>query len=149
MAEVLSITFCYATTNLAQNTGVLERTHATIKTSLKVSSGEFHKQLYNHIPLANLKYKTTYQTSVGCKPTRKFHRRVPSNVLDHKLELKLKPGLVPTTDFAPTIFFAGHKFSPTEPKNVNAVKHQILKKSRQKNKHLAIVRKRLLLHFTI
>ena len=43
VAEKLSINLKHATTEHAQTTGVLERAHATIKTSFKVASGQFMK----------------------------------------------------------------------------------------------------------
>ena len=42
-AAVLGITLKHATNNYAQTIGVLERTHATIKTSMKMASDEYRK----------------------------------------------------------------------------------------------------------
>ena len=42
--EILGINLKHATTKHAQTIGVLERAHATIKTSLKMASGEYRKQ---------------------------------------------------------------------------------------------------------
>ena len=44
VAEILGINLKNATTKPAQTIGVLERAHATIKTSLKMASGEYRKQ---------------------------------------------------------------------------------------------------------
>ena len=44
VAEILGINLKHATTKHAQTIGVLERAHATIKTSLKMASGEYRKQ---------------------------------------------------------------------------------------------------------
>ena len=44
VADVLGIKIRYATTKRSQKIRVLERKHATMKTSLKSSSGEFCKQ---------------------------------------------------------------------------------------------------------
>ena len=44
VAEKLGINLKHATTKHAQTIGVLERAHATIKTSLKMASGEYRKQ---------------------------------------------------------------------------------------------------------
>ena len=41
VAEILGINLKHATTKHAQTIGVLERAHATIKTSLKMASGEY------------------------------------------------------------------------------------------------------------
>ena len=44
VAEILGINSKHATTKHAETIGVLERAHATIKTSLKMASGEYRKQ---------------------------------------------------------------------------------------------------------
>ena len=100
VAEILGINFKHATTKHAQTIGVLERAHATIKTSLKMASGEYRKQWHKYLPIAILNYNTTYHSSIDCEPSRKFHGRVPHNILDHKLEFPFNPNVEPTTDFA-------------------------------------------------
>ena len=44
VAEIMDINLKHATTKHAQTIGVLERAHATIKTSLQMASGEYRKQ---------------------------------------------------------------------------------------------------------
>ena len=99
-AEILGINLKHATTKHAQTIGVLERAHATIKTSLKMASGEYRKQWHKFLPIAILNYNTTYYSSIDCEPSRVFHGRVPHNILDHKLGLRFNPNTAPTTDFA-------------------------------------------------
>ena len=53
-----------------------------------------------YLPLAILNYNTTYHSSIDYEPSRVFHGRVPHNILDHKLGLRLNPNIAPTTDFA-------------------------------------------------
>ena len=100
VAEILGINLKYATTKHAQTIGVLERAHATIKTSLKMASGEYRKQWHKYLPIAILNYNTTYHSSIDCEPKRVFHGRVPQNNLDHKLGLRFNPNITATTDFA-------------------------------------------------
>ena len=100
VAEILGINLKHATTKHAQTIGVLERAHATIKTSLKMASGEYRKQWHKYLPIAILNYNTTYHSSIDCEPSRVFHGRVPHNILDHKLGLRFNPNAAPTTDFA-------------------------------------------------
>ena len=100
VAEILGINLKLATTKHAQTIGVLERAHATIKTSLKMASGEYRKQWDKNLPIAILNYNTTYHSSIDCEPSRVFHGRVPHNILDHKLGLRFNPNIAPTTDFA-------------------------------------------------
>ena len=100
VAEILGINLKHATTKHAQTIGVLERAHATIKTSLKMASGEYRKHWHKYLPIAILNYNTTYHSSIDCEPSRVFHGRVPHNILDHKLGLRFNPNITPTTDFA-------------------------------------------------
>ena len=100
IARILGITLKCATTKHKQTTGTLERTHALLKTNLKMASGEYRRQWHNFLPLAVLNYNTTYQTSIGCEPTRVFLGQVPSNVLDRKLGLNPNQKSLPTTEFA-------------------------------------------------
>ena len=100
IAEILGINLKHATTKHAQTIGVLERAHATIKTSLKMASGEYRKQWHKYLHFAILNYNTIYHSSIDCEPSRVFHGRVPHNVLDHKLGLSFIPNIAPTTDFA-------------------------------------------------
>ena len=83
IAEILGINLKHATSKHAQTIGVPERAHATIKISLKMASGEYRRQWHNYLPIAILKYNTTYHSSIDCEPSRVFHGRVPHNILDH------------------------------------------------------------------
>ena len=67
VAEILGINLKPATTKHAQTIGVLGRAHATIKTSLKMESGEYRKQWYTYLPIAILNYNTTYHSSINCE----------------------------------------------------------------------------------
>ena len=100
VTEILGINLKHATTKHARTIGVLQRAHATIKTSLKRASGEYKKQWHKYLPIAILNYNTTYHSSIDCEPSRVFHGRIPHNNLDHKLGLRFHPNITPTTDFA-------------------------------------------------
>ena len=67
VAEILGINLKHATTKHAQTIGVLERAHATIKTSLKMASGEDRKQWHKYLPIAILNYNTTHHSSIDCE----------------------------------------------------------------------------------
>ena len=98
IAEIFGITFCHAVTKHAQTISVPEILHVTVKLSVKKSSGVFRRGEVLYLDIPN--YNTKYHTSNGFQPSRQSHRRVPSNILDHKLGLKSKARLAPTTDFA-------------------------------------------------
>ena len=100
ITKILGITLKCATTKHPQTIGKLERTHASLKTNLKMASGEYRRQWHKYLPLAVLNYNTSYHTSIGCEPTRVFHGRIPFNILDHKLGLNPNEKILPTTDFA-------------------------------------------------
>ena len=78
----------HATTKHAQTIGILERTHASLKESLKIMTGERRTMWHQFLPISVLNYNTSYHTSLGCEPSRVFHGRVPYNVLDLKYRLK-------------------------------------------------------------
>ena len=100
IAQILGIQIKCATTKHPQTIGKLERTHASLKTNLKMASGEYRRQWHKYLPLAVLNYNTSYHSTLGCEPSRIFHGRIPYNILDHKLGLNPNPQVLPTTDFA-------------------------------------------------
>ena len=100
IAQNLGIQLKCATTKHPQTIGKLERTHASLKTNLKMASGDYWRQWHKYLPLAVLNYYTTYHASLGCGPSRIFHGRIPYNILDNKLGLNPNPKVLPTTDFA-------------------------------------------------
>ena len=99
MADILGITIRCATMKHAKTIGILERTHGTIKTSLKISPREFCKHWCKYLHLAFLNYETTYHTSIGSEPSSMFHGQLRYNILNQKVGLNFKTGLVPTTVF--------------------------------------------------
>ena len=135
VAEILVVNLKHATKEHAQTFGVLERAHATIKTSFKKTSSENRKQWHKYLSIAILNYNTIYHSSIDCEPSRVFHGRVRDNFLDHK------PGL---------------RFNPKIPQNQNAISqkhgkchavvHQIQEVIRQKRKSFTFKTERLLLH---
>ena len=100
VAQILGIHMKCATTKHPQTIDKLERTHASLKTNLKMASGDYRRQWHKYLPLAVLNYNTTYHATLGCEPSRIFHGRIPYNILDHKLGLNPNPKVLPTTDFA-------------------------------------------------
>ena len=54
LAEILGIFSKHAKTKHAQAMGVLERAHATIKTSLEIPSAEYRKQWHKYLPFSIL-----------------------------------------------------------------------------------------------
>ena len=103
ITQILGITLKCATTKHPQTIGKLERTHASLKTNLKMACGEYRRQWHKYLPLAVLNHNTSYHASIGCEPTRVFHGRIPYNVLDHKLGNNPNEQINPTTEFAEEI----------------------------------------------
>ena len=99
VAHILGIQIKCATTKHPQTIGKLERTHASLKTNLKMASGDYRRQWHKYLPLTVLNYNTTYHATLGCEPSRIFHGRITYNILDHKLGLNPNPKVLPT-DFA-------------------------------------------------
>ena len=103
VAAVLGVELKHASTKHAQTIGMLERTHATVKTHLKAATGEFRNNWHKFLPLAVLNHNTTYHASLGCEPTRVFHGRIPHNILDYKLDYNPNPRYTPQSDIAEEI----------------------------------------------
>ena len=96
VAGVLGITLKHATTKNAQTIGLLERSHASIKQSLKIETGERRSLWHKYISIAVLNYNASYHSSIGCEPSRVFHGRIPYNKLD--LKKGIRPQKIPSPD---------------------------------------------------
>ena len=79
VAGVLGITLKHATTKHAQKVGMPERSHALIKQTLKIQTGERLSLWHKYVSIAVLNYNSSYHTSVGCEPSRLFLGRIPYN----------------------------------------------------------------------
>ena len=88
LAEVLGITLKHATRKHAQSIGMLAQTHASLKKTLKIETGELRSMWHRYVNIAVLNYNTSYHTSIGCELGRVFHGRVPYNVLDLKIGIR-------------------------------------------------------------
>ena len=103
VAGVLGITLKHATTKHAQTIGLLERSRASIKQALKIGTGERRSLWHNYIKNSVLNFITSYHTSIGCKPSRVFHGRVPYNVLDSKWGNRPQQQPIPTSQIAQAV----------------------------------------------
>ena len=131
VAGLQGINLKHANTKHAQTIGVLERAHATIKTSFGMAWGDIRKQWHKYLTIAILNYNTTYRSSIACGPSRVFHGRVPHNILGNKL------GLLRTLHLLRTLqlnYSAEPKSYFTNPRKSHAVFHQVQEISRQKSK---------------
>ena len=118
VAEIWGINLKHTTTKHEQTIGVLERAHATIKTSFKTASGDYKKQWQNYLPIAILNYNTTYHSSIDCEQSRVFHGRVSHSIVDYNLGLRFNPNIAPTTDFAEELLRRTKDFYDKAKKNV-------------------------------
>ena len=100
VAGVLGIFLKHASTKHAQTIGLLERSHASIKQSLKVETGERRFLWHKYISIAVLNYNTSYHSSNGCEPSRVFHSRIPYNVLDLKMGIRPQKFPSPNSEIA-------------------------------------------------
>ena len=96
VAGVLGITLKHATTQHAQTIRLFERSHASIKRSLKIETGERRLLWHKYISIAVLNYNTSYHSTNGCEPSRVFHGRTPYNILD--LKMGIRPQKIPSPD---------------------------------------------------
>ena len=88
IAQTLDIRISHASTKHVQTIGILERTYASLKTSLKISTGERRSMWHKYVQIAVMNYNTSNHENLGCKPTTVFQGRIPYNILDIKLGLK-------------------------------------------------------------
>ena len=93
----------HASAKHAQTIGTLERTYASIKTALKISTGEKRSMWHKNAQIAVMNYNTTYLESLGCEPSIVFHARIPYNILDLKLAIKPKWKTTPNSDIVEPI----------------------------------------------
>ena len=100
VTAVLGVELKHATMKHPQTIGLLERTHASVKTQLKAATGEFRHNWHKFLPLAVLNHNTTYHAYLGCEPSRVYHGRIPHNILDYKLGYNPNPKYQLQTDVA-------------------------------------------------
>ena len=57
--------------------GMIERSHAKLKKTLKINSNVDKPQRGQNFDIAIMPHNTTYHTSLKCSPTETFHGRIP------------------------------------------------------------------------
>ena len=100
VAGVLGITLKHATTKHAQTIGLLERSHASIKQSVKIETGERTSLWHEYISIAVLNYNTSYHSIIGSEPSRVFHGRIPYNIVDLKMGIRPQKTSSPDSEIA-------------------------------------------------
>ena len=100
VAIVLGITLRHATTKIAQKIGLLERSHASIRQTLKIETGERRSLWHEYVSIAVLNYTTSNHTSIGYEPGRVVHGRVLYQISDFKLGVRPQQAPIPTSQFA-------------------------------------------------
>ena len=100
VAGVLNITLKHATTKHAQTIGLLEQSHASIRQTLKIETGERSSLWQKYVNIAVLYYNTSYHTSIDYETSRVFRGRIPYNVLDLKLGIRPQQQPIPTSQIA-------------------------------------------------
>ena len=98
VSGVLGITLKHATTKHAQTFGLLERSHASIKQTLKIETGERRSLWHIYVGIGALNYEISYHTSIGCEPSRVFHGRTPYNSLNLGIRPQQQP--IPSSQIA-------------------------------------------------
>ena len=69
VARVLRLNLKHATTKHAQTLGLLEQSHASMKQTLKIETGERRSLWHKYNNIAVLNYNTSYHTKIGCEPS--------------------------------------------------------------------------------
>ena len=117
-ARTLGIQLRHATTKHAQTIEKLERCHASLKESLKISTGERRTMWHQYVATATLNYNTSYHCALGCEPSRVFHGRTPYNVLDLKFGIRNAQQTTPTTAPGEDILHKTQQMKETVSKNL-------------------------------
>ena len=117
-ARTLGIQLRHATTKHAQTIEKLERCHASLKESLKISTGERRTMWHQYVATATLNYNTSYHCALDCEPSRVFHGRTPYNVLDLKFGIRNAQQTTPTTAPGEDILHKTQQMKETVSKNL-------------------------------
>ena len=118
ITQILEIQISHASSKHSQTIGILERTHTSIKTALKISTGERRSMWHKYVQIAVMNYNTTYHETLGCEPSTVFHGRKPFNVLDSKLGIKPKWKTTPNSDIAEQLEKQIDEVRPTAKDNI-------------------------------
>ena len=116
VAGVLGITLKYATTKHAQTMGLIEPSHASIKQTLKIETGERRSLWHKYTSIAVLNYNTSYHASSGCEPSRVFHGRNTYNIIDLKMGIRPEKFLSPDSQISQDVLEKRKWFSRTSAK---------------------------------
>ena len=100
VAAVLGITLKHTTTNHAQTMGLLERSHVSIKHTLKIGTGEQRSLWHKYGSIAVLNYNTSYYTSIGRELSRVLHGLIPYNIFDLKMVVRPQKAPIATSQIA-------------------------------------------------
>ena len=103
VAEVPRNTLQHAATKHAQTFGMLERTHASLKKTLEIETGERRSMWYKYVNIAVLNYNISYRTVIGCESSRVLHGRVPYNVVDLKMGIRPQRTPTPNSQFVEVV----------------------------------------------
>ena len=102
VAGAFGSTLQHATTKHVQLSGLHERSQASIKQALKIETGELRSLWDKRLTLLSLT-TTLFITQVDCEPSKVFQRRIPYNVLDSKLGIRLRQAPIPTSQIAQVV----------------------------------------------
>ena len=117
VAGVLGITVKHATTKNAQTIGLLEQSHASIKQTLKIETGERRSLWHKYLSIAVLNYNTSCHASFGCEASRVFHGCIPYIILDLKMGIRPQKQTSPDSQIAQDVLEQTEMIFQDVPKN--------------------------------
>ena len=92
-AHILALKLEHAATKCAQKIGKIGRAHASSEEALKIETSELRSMWHKYVNFAVLSYNTSYHICNGCKPSGVFSERVPYNVVDYRMGIRIKKQL--------------------------------------------------------
>ena len=84
LTKAIGFEISHATVKHAQTIGMVERSHAKLKKTLKIHVNVDRPQWDRYVDIAIMAHNTTYHTSLKCSPTEIVHGRTPKNASDLK-----------------------------------------------------------------
>lgn len=98
LSTLLEIQLDHATLKHAQTIGLLERSHAPLKTHLKIYGGNMPNNWHTHVAYATFCHNTTFHSAIKCTPSSLFHGREPFGPLDLRFNNRQMKTLEPNFD---------------------------------------------------
>ena len=97
LTQLLQVKLKHASLKHAQTIGLLERSHAALKRTLRINENGTSPNWVKYVDIAVFVHNTSYHTSIGCTPSLLFHGREPITPIDIRFQTSRKT--LPSNDY--------------------------------------------------